>query len=70
MQIATRSQDEVGQLAQNFNQFVARLHGIVSRLRDVTVELAAQSRTQAAGPRPAASGCASSRTRSSWWPPQ
>ena len=49
MQIATRSQDEVGQLAQNFNQFVARLHGIVSRLRDVTVELAAQSRTQAAG---------------------
>ncbi len=48
VQIATRSQDEVGQLAQNFNQFVARLHGIVSRLRDVTVELAAQSRTQAA----------------------
>ncbi len=46
VQIATRSQDEVGQLAQNFNQFVARLHGIVSRLRDVTVELAAQSRTQ------------------------
>ncbi|WP_290437540.1 HAMP domain-containing protein, partial [Aeromonas caviae] len=44
VQIATRSQDEVGQLAQNFNQFVARLHGIVSRLRDVTVELAAQSR--------------------------
>ncbi len=49
VQIATRSQDEVGQLAQNFNQFVARLHGIVSRLRDVTVDLAAQSRTQAAG---------------------
>ena len=49
VQIATRSQDEVGQLAQNFNQFVARLHGIVSRLRGVTVELAAQSRTQAAG---------------------
>ncbi|MDX7819118.1 methyl-accepting chemotaxis protein [Aeromonas caviae] len=49
VQIATRSQDEVGQLAQNFNQFVARLHGIVSQLRDVTVELAAQSRTQAAG---------------------
>ncbi len=49
VQIATRSQDEVGQLAQNFNQFVARLHGIVSRLRDVTVELAVQSRTQAAG---------------------
>ncbi len=49
VQIATRSQDEVRQLAQNFNQFVARLHGIVSRLRDVTVELAAQSRTQAAG---------------------
>ncbi|MBL0599433.1 methyl-accepting chemotaxis protein [Aeromonas jandaei] len=47
--IDTRSQDEVGQLARNFNQFVARLHGIVSRLRDVTVELAAQSRTQAAG---------------------
>ena len=33
MQIATRSQDEVRQLAQNFNQFVARPHGIVSRLR-------------------------------------
>ncbi|WED76509.1 methyl-accepting chemotaxis protein [Aeromonas allosaccharophila] len=47
--INTHSKDEVGQLAQNFNQFVARLHGIVSRLRDVTVELAAQSRTQAAG---------------------
>ncbi|HHQ4777635.1 TPA: methyl-accepting chemotaxis protein [Aeromonas veronii] len=47
--IDTRSQDEVGQLARNFNQFVARLHGIVSRLRDVTIELAAQSRAQAAG---------------------
>ncbi len=61
--INTHSKDEVGQLAQNFNQFVARLHGIVSRLRDVTVELAAQSRTQAAGRRPAVSGCVSSRTR-------
>ncbi|MGL5815312.1 MAG: methyl-accepting chemotaxis protein [Aeromonas sp.] len=49
VQIATRSQDEVGQLAQSFNQFVARLHGIVSRLRDVTTELAAQSRAQAQG---------------------
>ena len=47
--INTHSKDEVGQLAQNFNQFVARLHGIVSRLRDVTIELAAQSRAQAAG---------------------
>ncbi|HGK7314241.1 TPA: methyl-accepting chemotaxis protein, partial [Aeromonas hydrophila subsp. hydrophila] len=47
--INTRSKDEVGQLAESFNQFVARLHGIVSRLRDVTVELAAQSRSQAAG---------------------
>ncbi|CAJ1786352.1 MULTISPECIES: methyl-accepting chemotaxis protein [Aeromonas] len=47
--INTRSRDEVGQLAESFNQFVARLHGIVSRLRDVTVELAAQSRAQAAG---------------------
>ncbi|MGL6335916.1 methyl-accepting chemotaxis protein [Aeromonas jandaei] len=47
--IDTCSQDEVGQLARNFNQFVARLHGIVSRLRDVTVELAAQSRAQASG---------------------
>lgn len=46
--IKTRSQDEVGQLAESFNQFVARLHGIVSRLRDVTLELAGQSRTQAA----------------------
>ncbi|WAF90934.1 methyl-accepting chemotaxis protein [Aeromonas hydrophila] len=47
--INTCSKDEVGQLAESFNQFVARLHGIVSRLRDVTVELAAQSRAQAAG---------------------
>ncbi|MGU5547801.1 methyl-accepting chemotaxis protein [Aeromonas hydrophila] len=47
--INTRSKDEVGQLAESFNQFVARLHGIVSRLRDVTVELAAQSRAQTAG---------------------
>ncbi|QGZ71230.1 methyl-accepting chemotaxis protein [Aeromonas hydrophila] len=47
--INTRSKDEVGQLAESFNQFVARLHGIVSRLRDVTAELAAQSRAQAAG---------------------
>ncbi|WP_323963940.1 methyl-accepting chemotaxis protein [Aeromonas hydrophila] len=47
--INARSKDEVGQLAESFNQFVARLHGIVSRLRDVTVELAAQSRAQAAG---------------------
>ncbi|BBS85334.1 methyl-accepting chemotaxis protein [Aeromonas media] len=49
VQIVAQSRDEVGLLAQNFNLFVARLHGIVSRLRDVTVELAAQSRTQAAG---------------------
>ncbi len=49
VQIAAHSKDEVGLLAQNFNLFVARLHGIVSRLRDVTIELAAQSRTQAAG---------------------
>ncbi|AHE51414.1 methyl-accepting chemotaxis protein [Aeromonas hydrophila 4AK4] len=49
VQIAAHSRDEVGLLAQNFNLFVARLHGIVSRLRDVTVELAAQSRNQAAG---------------------
>ncbi|WP_434664643.1 methyl-accepting chemotaxis protein [Aeromonas sp. NJAU223] len=49
VQIATRSQDEVGQLAQSFNQFVARLHGIVSRLREVTIELADQSRAQARG---------------------
>ncbi|WP_429099254.1 methyl-accepting chemotaxis protein [Aeromonas rivipollensis] len=49
VQIAAHGKDEVGLLAQNFNLFVARLHGIVSRLRDVTVELAAQSRTQAAG---------------------
>ncbi|WP_461602551.1 methyl-accepting chemotaxis protein [Aeromonas rivipollensis] len=49
VQIAAHSKDEVGLLAQNFNLFVARLHGIVSRLRDVTVELAAQSRIQAAG---------------------
>ncbi|MGN5161591.1 methyl-accepting chemotaxis protein [Aeromonas dhakensis] len=47
--INTRSKDEVGQLAESFNQFVSRLHGIVSRLRDVTVELAAQSRAQAVG---------------------
>jgi methyl-accepting chemotaxis protein len=49
VQIDTRSQDEVGQLARSFNQFVARLHGIVSRLRDATAELAAQSRAQAHG---------------------
>ncbi len=49
VQIATNSQDEVGQLAQNFNRFVTRLHGIVSRLREVTIALAAQSSTQAAG---------------------
>ncbi|MGL5285195.1 MAG: methyl-accepting chemotaxis protein, partial [Aeromonas sp.] len=45
--IQTRSQDEVGQLAQSFNQFVGRLHGIVSRLRDVAIALAEQSRLQA-----------------------
>ncbi|MBZ6065553.1 methyl-accepting chemotaxis protein [Aeromonas schubertii] len=49
VQIETRSQDEVGQLARSFNQFVSRLHGIVSRLRDVATALAEQSRLQAAG---------------------
>ncbi|MCS3457098.1 methyl-accepting chemotaxis protein [Aeromonas sp. BIGb0405] len=49
VQIQTRSQDEVGQLARSFNQFVARLHGIVSRLREVGQQLAEQSRSQAAG---------------------
>ena len=37
--IDTRSNDEVGKLASNFNVFVARLHQMVTRLSEITLEL-------------------------------
>ncbi|MGF1683845.1 methyl-accepting chemotaxis protein [Photobacterium minamisatsumaniensis] len=39
VRIDVNTQDEVGKLADNFNQFVARQHIMASKLRDITVEL-------------------------------
>ncbi len=38
-----RSDDEVGQLAHNFNRFVGNMHGMVSRLSEVSASLNQQS---------------------------
>ncbi|ELR63421.1 Methyl-accepting chemotaxis protein [Photobacterium marinum] len=38
-----RSDDEVGQLAHNFNRFVGNMHGMVSRLSEVSRALSLQS---------------------------
>jgi len=38
-----RSDDEVGQLAHNFNRFVGNMHGMVSRLSEVSISLSQQS---------------------------
>ena len=38
-----RSDDEVGQLAHNFNRFVGNMHGMVTRLRDVSHSLTLQA---------------------------
>ncbi|GAB6259772.1 methyl-accepting chemotaxis protein [Photobacterium sp. R1] len=38
-----RSDDEVGQLAHNFNRFVGNMHGMVMRLRDVSQSLSSQA---------------------------
>ncbi|MDO6708863.1 methyl-accepting chemotaxis protein [Photobacterium sp. 1_MG-2023] len=38
-----RSDDEVGQLAHNFNRFVGNMHGMVMRLRDVSQSLNSQA---------------------------
>ncbi|KDM90701.1 methyl-accepting chemotaxis protein [Photobacterium galatheae] len=38
-----RSDDEVGQLAHNFNRFVGNMHGMVTRLRDVSQSLSSQA---------------------------
>ncbi|WP_261857860.1 methyl-accepting chemotaxis protein [Photobacterium sanguinicancri] len=42
-----RSDDEVGQLALNFNRFVGNMHQMVLRLRDVSDSLGEQARTTA-----------------------
>ncbi|PSW21830.1 methyl-accepting chemotaxis protein [Photobacterium sanctipauli] len=39
VRIDVNTQDEVGKLAENFNQFVARQHVMASKLRDITIEL-------------------------------
>ncbi|MGR5143367.1 methyl-accepting chemotaxis protein [Photobacterium sp. DNB23_23_1] len=37
--IPVNSQDEVGQLAENFNQFVSHQHVMATKLRDIAIEL-------------------------------
>ncbi len=39
VRINVKSDDEVGKLADNFNQFVSRLHAMASNLREITFEL-------------------------------
>ncbi len=39
VRINVKSDDEVGKLAENFNQFVSRLHTMASNLREITLEL-------------------------------
>lgn len=43
------SDDEVGQLAVNFNQFVGNMHAMVCRLRDISQTLATQATVTAQG---------------------
>ncbi len=43
------SDDEVGQLAINFNTFVGNMHSMVCRLRDISVTLANQANSTAEG---------------------
>ncbi|KKC98346.1 methyl-accepting chemotaxis protein [Photobacterium halotolerans] len=43
VRVNSRSQDEIGQLAQHFNLFVGRLHQMVTGLREITHELNRQS---------------------------
>lgn len=38
-------QDEIGKLASGFNRFVARLHGMISRTRDIAERLQEQAKT-------------------------
>ncbi|WP_300178335.1 methyl-accepting chemotaxis protein [uncultured Aliivibrio sp.] len=39
VRINVKSDDEVGKLAENFNQFVSRLHTMASNLQEITLEL-------------------------------
>ncbi|MDD9155671.1 methyl-accepting chemotaxis protein [Aliivibrio sp. S4TY2] len=39
VRINVKSDDEVGKLAENFNQFISRLHTMASNLREITLEL-------------------------------
>lgn len=39
VRINVKSDDEVGKLAENFNQFVSRLHTMASNLREITLDL-------------------------------
>lgn len=48
VRIHPRTQDEIGQLATNFNLFVERLHKIILNLRDVADSLTAQADVAAA----------------------
>ncbi|WP_413111924.1 methyl-accepting chemotaxis protein [Thaumasiovibrio sp. DFM-14] len=43
-----RNDDEVGQLAHNFNLFVSHMHGMVLRMREIAEQLSAQSDQTAA----------------------
>ncbi|MAD44118.1 MAG: chemotaxis protein [Oceanospirillaceae bacterium] len=54
MRITTKSRDEIGELARNFNQFVEFMHGIVGRLTGIGDELVTEAgNTQALSARSA-----------------
>lgn len=48
VRINVQSDDEVGKLAENFNQFVSRLHVMASNLRKITLELNSSAADSAA----------------------
>jgi methyl-accepting chemotaxis protein len=48
LRIQTNANDEVGLLADNFNEFVGYLHGIISSVRDVSENLGVQAKDTAA----------------------
>jgi|GEM_PF-93537 len=43
LRIDTKSRDEIGLLANNFNRFVSSLHGIISNIRNVSNELGSEA---------------------------
>ena len=62
-----RSDDEVGQLAENFNTFVGNMHAMVSKLSKVSASLSEQSKQQRHKQKSVVRAFVCSKTKSIWW---